>query len=78
MIASDSESWMRYAACAGLSDGVMFPGTGTSPKPAKQVCARCPVQSSCLEYALAHKIEHGVWGGLTTPERRSLKKLGTL
>ena len=30
---------------------------------AQRICAECPVSPSCLEYALEHHIDHGVWGG---------------
>ena len=32
----------------------------------------CTVRSECLEYALAHQIEHGVWGGASERERRRI------
>jgi hypothetical protein len=38
---------------------------------AKRICAtQCPttLADACLTYAL-HNTEHGVWGGLTEPER---------
>lgn len=37
---------------------------------AKAVCARCPVSAKCLEVGLFEP--WGVWGGLTTAERRSV------
>jgi WhiB family redox-sensing transcriptional regulator len=52
---------------------VFFPGRGESAEPARQVCARCPVRQPCLEYALSHGIVHGIWGGLTDRDRRSLR-----
>ena len=36
---------------------------------AKTVCASCPVQTQCLEYAVASDERYGVWGGLTHDER---------
>lgn len=27
------------------------------------MCVGCPVAQHCLDYALAHSIEYGVWGG---------------
>jgi WhiB family redox-sensing transcriptional regulator len=41
---------------------------------AKRVCGSCEVRSACLEWALEAKQEHGVWGGLTEDERRSLRR----
>lgn len=39
---------------------------------AKAVCARCPVAGECLEVGIFEP--WGVWGGLTTEERRALVK----
>lgn len=39
---------------------------------AKAICQRCPVQGSCLQYALAEGEREGIWGGTTPGERRSL------
>jgi WhiB family redox-sensing transcriptional regulator len=36
------------------------------------VCMSCPVRTECLSDALDHKIEFGVWGGMTERERRAL------
>jgi WhiB family redox-sensing transcriptional regulator len=32
----------------------------------------CTVRLECLEYALANRIEHGVWGGASERERRRI------
>jgi WhiB family redox-sensing transcriptional regulator len=39
---------------------------------ARRVCADCPVRDVCLEYALDHHIEHGVWGGASERARRRM------
>lgn len=39
----------------------------------KAVCASCLVREECLAYALAESITEGVWGGMTTRERRELR-----
>lgn len=40
---------------------------------AKARCWECPVQQTCLDYALAHRMQ-GVWGGTTGKERRLMLK----
>lgn len=35
---------------------------GTPSAPAKRVCAQCPVQEPCDDFATANN-ENGVWGG---------------
>ena len=39
---------------------------------AKAICSDCRATSPCLEYALAHRIEHGVWGGCSERQRRRI------
>ena len=39
---------------------------------AKRICAECPVQRECLDYALRVREPFGIWGGLNETERRSL------
>lgn len=38
----------------------------------RQVCAPCPIWQQCLRYA-SHNEDYGVWGGMTSEERRVLK-----
>ncbi|MEJ7721580.1 MAG: WhiB family transcriptional regulator [Ilumatobacteraceae bacterium] len=38
------------------------------------MCGTCPVTEPCLEYALDHRIEHGVWGGHSERSRRRILK----
>ena len=41
-------------------------------KAAKEICADCPVQMLCREYAVMANEPTGIWGGMTTVERQSL------
>jgi len=70
--------WMVQAACANHSDpDLWFPGTGDQVSlsaPAKAICRDCPVQPECLDYALTYPSLQGIWGGLTEPERRQLRR----
>lgn len=43
---------------------------------AKKLCATCPVQKLCLEFALVNDERIGLWGGLTPGERAKLKGRG--
>lgn len=41
----------------------------------KEMCNTiCPIRNQCLEYALKHNERHGLWGGMSYPERRNLKR----
>jgi WhiB family transcriptional regulator, redox-sensing transcriptional regulator len=69
-----SVDWMRDALCTEVGPDPFFPDPYTQPRDAKRVCARCPVQAPCLEYALETNQPDGVWGGTTPADRRRLKK----
>lgn len=73
-----NEDWQADGLCRGLSpeevDAVFFPGSGAPGNRAKRICSACPVQQTCLEYALEHRIVHGVWGGTSERERRRMLK----
>ena len=60
--------------CTTRAEVDFFPARGESVRDAKAVCARCPVRSECLEFALRLKVAHGVWGGLSERERRTLRR----
>lgn len=73
-------TWQLDAACRGPHAVHFFPPSQgerredreVRERRAKAICATCRVQSECLEYAVAIREPHGVWGGLTETERRSL------
>ena len=65
--------WQVQAACTGQAE-LFFSETRKSvARKAKEVCAKCPVQRECLEYAIAED-EIGIWGGKTTNERRKIRR----
>ena len=66
--------WMAEALCAQVDTDVFFPEQGASVQMAKQVCRRCNVQQECLDYAVEHKIIHGVWGGMADRDRRKIRR----
>ena len=72
MIATVQRSWQRNAACHGLAPEIFYPLSEEDTDTAKAVCARCPVQRACLEYAITFREEEGVWGGANEKERRRI------
>jgi WhiB family redox-sensing transcriptional regulator len=64
--------WMLQGSCRGANTREFFPCNGTGVEAAQQICRGCPVRSECLEYALQHRIEQGVWGGASERERRRI------
>ena len=68
--------WYKQAACTGMDTDRFFPHRGDSQSitiAAKAICAGCPVQQQCLDYALDTTEIVGIWGGLTESERRALR-----
>lgn len=65
-------------ACRDEDPELFFPvGAGPAATAqaaaAKRVCARCPLEDSCLTVALRHDTA-GVWGGTTEDERRDMRR----
>jgi len=71
-LALAGKEWMTRASCREFDPDEWFPEVGGNARAAKRICADCPVRVECLEYAL-EGFEWGVWGGLSTQERRRLK-----
>jgi WhiB family transcriptional regulator, redox-sensing transcriptional regulator len=67
-------AWMADGLCRTHPPATFFPSDGVGVDRARKICAGCPVQAPCLEYALEHRIDHGVWGGTSERERRRILK----
>lgn len=65
---------MGRGNCRSVAPDVFFPNDGVGVEAARRICDGCPVRVECLEYALHHRIEHGVWGGASERERRRLAR----
>jgi WhiB family transcriptional regulator, redox-sensing transcriptional regulator len=77
---TESSRWWELAACNRADPELFFPVSETGPArrqvaAAKAVCATCGVRQLCLDYALATRQVHGVWGGTSEHERRGLAAL---
>ncbi|UER53385.1 WhiB family transcriptional regulator [Kineosporiaceae bacterium SCSIO 59966] len=65
--------WALLGSCRSSDPDALFV-QGAAQNRAKAVCLGCPVRTECLADALDHRIEFGVWGGMTERERRALLK----
>ena len=65
-------TWVEEALCRGADPEQFFQRGKRKSRPAIQICERCQVRQQCLEYALREGIELGVWGGLTSRQRRAV------
>ena len=66
--------FIGLANCRYVDKSVFFPGKYDSNKPAKSICAKCIVIEDCLEMAITNNEEYGIWGGMTSRERREYKR----
>ena len=68
--------WSDHGACVGHDPEVFYPlplpNGRVDLRPARTICAGCPVRQPCLEYAIEAREPYGIWGGLTQAERRHL------
>ena len=71
-----SETWMRDAACKGLSH-LFFPAPAERPQArerrealARTVCTECDVNLVCQDFARRNH-EYGFWGGESEDERHA-------
>jgi WhiB family transcriptional regulator, redox-sensing transcriptional regulator len=64
--------WMARGKCREMDPRVFFPSDGIGVQVARRICDECPEKGPCLEYALANRVDHGVWGGTSERERRRI------
>lgn len=66
------------APCQSVDPETFFPDPTdlALTREAKLLCKQCNVKikKDCLTFALINKIGYGIWGGLTTDERRNFKR----
>ena len=67
--------WRKDAHCLDADSSVFFPGRGESLLPAKRICSPCPVALDCLQFAIETGSSEGVWGGMSTTERRAIARV---
>lgn len=80
----NDELWQYQAACRGPHSSIFYPPAQVERRiekrrreeRAKEVCAGCPVRLDCLDHAVTIGEQHGIWGGLTAKERRTLLATG--
>ncbi len=62
--------WMAGAACVG--DERLF-GSDDASSAAIFACEMCPLIRRCLRHAVALRLPHGVWGGMSPTQRRRVR-----
>lgn len=79
--ATEQVEWQEQALCRKYENTIFFGDDGeselekqTREAHAKSICKDCPVLDPCLEFALETNQKYGIWGGLNSKERASLKR----
>ena len=78
------DGWRHNAACRGYTDDDLWfpvygPGHGGEGRyaaacaEAATICAGCPVRAVCATVAITTRADDGVWGGLTTEDRATIR-----
>jgi WhiB family redox-sensing transcriptional regulator len=68
-------AWRARAACKDADPELFFPDrAGTDISAAQAICAGCPVQAECHEFAEATKQVHGVWAGVDRGDSGTRRK----
>ncbi len=75
-----ARGWRDRAACRGVDPDAFFPvaapGTGAYEREAAaalRACRACPVRNPCLDWAVRHSPDHGIWGGTAPSERNGAR-----
>jgi hypothetical protein len=63
MTALARTDWQLGASCRG------------NPAPLPLPCPECPVRAECLEEGLTHRVQTGIWGGLSVDDRKAYLRI---
>lgn len=73
-VVPEPTSWQAEAACRNADAETFFTLDEARQKEALELCAACPVRQECLEHALLHGEQYGIWGGTREGERRRMMR----
>lgn len=71
------ELWRSHSSCLGVDPDIFYPTKGQKGGviEAQRICATCPVQGDCLQYAILNREPYGIWGGAGEGRRKALRRL---
>ena len=71
---AEDEPWSALAVCKQLDPEDFFPEKGVPTQLQRKICLGCEVVDQCLQYALDHDEQFGIWGGKSERERRRMSR----
>jgi WhiB family redox-sensing transcriptional regulator len=66
--------WMNRAKCKDRIDLNWFPENGQNARQTIKFCVGCPVRTECFDYAIRHKFDDGIWGGVSANQRNLYRR----
>ena len=69
--------WVSQGLCGQVDPELFYPGQRDCGNEAKRLCRSCPVQTQCLTWALDHNETHGIWGGYSPQQRKTMRRRHT-
>lgn len=75
-LSPETLTWPEQAHCRDTDPDAFFPEVERVNQlgAVRRICHGCPVRQQCLNYAMDHPELVGVWGGLTTSQRRRRRR----
>jgi WhiB family redox-sensing transcriptional regulator len=67
-------AWHCQAACRGQPQELWYPERRGQSAAGREICAGCPVQAECGEWAIVHNEEFGTWGAMDPTERKAVRR----
>jgi WhiB family redox-sensing transcriptional regulator len=69
--------WLEFRNCAGMDTNLFYTerGSNNAIVEARRICNGCIVKNDCLQYALTNNELYGIWGGMTSTERKHYKRI---
>lgn len=70
-----TDPWKGAVCRSGRYDPELWwAGTHRDSAQAVRICGTCPIQRTCLRYALTEPERYGVWGGLSETKRTDVRR----
>ena len=58
------------ALCSQSDPDLWFEERTSLAREAMSICNQCPVMEECRQFAIDNEVDYGIWGGMTTAQRR--------
>lgn len=61
--------------CAQSDPELWFEEKTSLAREAISICSQCPVMEECRQFAIDNEVDYGIWGGMTTAQRRRERRI---